>query len=350
MTRAASLNVALVGYGFAGKTFHASLITSTPGLRLATVVSSNAEKVGKDLPGTTVVSSPDAAFANPEIDLIVVATPNETHFDLARRALTAGKHVLVDKPFTVLSSEAQQLIDLARKQGRVLSVFQSRRWDSDFLTLRELIAEDQLGEIMYFESRYDRYRVEVRQRWREQAGPGSGIWYDLGSHLLDQALQLFGLPEAVFGDLGMQREGANATDYFHVLLRYARRRVVLHGSMLVAGGTPRFSVHGLRGSYIKHGLDGQEDQLKAGIRPGHPDWGRDPRDGMLIAHVGDAMESRTVPTVRGDYPAFYAGLRDAIRDGAPNPVPPEGALAVIAGLELAMKSSETAEELRFSLA
>jgi predicted dehydrogenase len=349
MTHTDPLNVALLGYGFAGKTFHAPLIDSAAGLRLAVVVSSDAEKVRKDVPGVTVFGSPDAAFANPEIDLIVVATPNRTHFDLAQRALQAGKHVVVDKPFTIYSSEAQQLIDLAKKQERVLSVFQSRRWDADFLTLRGLMADDQLGEVMYFESRYDRFRVEVRQRWRELAGPGSGIWYDLGSHLLDQALQLFGFPEAIFADLGMQREGATATDYFHVLLRYSRRRVILHGSMLVPAVTARFSVHGLRASYIKYGMDAQEQQLKAGVRPGDPHWGSDPQDGTLITPRGESVESRTVPTTPGNYLAFYTELRDAIRAGSPNPVPPEQALAVIAALELGVESSEAKREVKFSL-
>src|SRR3954462_14666444 len=193
-----------------------------------------------------------AVVAQADLDLVVIATPNDTHADLARRALEAGRHVVVDKPFTLTLAEARELAHLAARAGRVLSVFHNRRWDADFLTLRRLVADGTLGEVLALESRFDRFRPEVRKRWREAAIPGGGLWYDLGPHLVDQALRLFGPPSAVYGDLARQREGAEAVDYAHVLLRYPRLRVILHAGMLVPGETPRFTLHGTLGSYVKH--------------------------------------------------------------------------------------------------
>lgn len=344
-----TLDVALLGYGYAGKTFHAPLIASVPGLRLAAVGSGNAAKVRADWPEMLVSGAPKELLARPDLDVVVIATPNDTHFDLARRALLAGKHVVVDKPFTVTLAEARELAALAGRAQRVLSVFHNRRWDADFLTVRRLIAAGALGEVVYFESHFDRYKPEVLPRWREQAGAGGGLWYDLGPHLADQALQLFGLPRAVYADFALQRSGAQAVDYFHVLLRYERLRVILHGSALVAGGSPRFLVHGSAGSYIKHGLDTQEDALKRGQRPDGPDWGRDPRDGALTRPAPEGMQTEAVATVPGDYRVYYAGLRDAILAGAPNPVPAQEAIAVMALLELACDSAAAGRELPVSL-
>lgn len=199
---------------------------------------------------------------DPDIDLVVIATPNDTHFPLAKAALEAGKHVVVDKSFTVTLSQARELESLAKHCGRILSVFHNRRWDSDFLTVSALINEGQLGEVCYFESHFDRFRPQVRQRWREQAGPGSGIWYDLAPHLLDQVVVLFGLPVSITVDLAQLRPGAQSTDYFHAVLAYPQRRVVLHGTLLAAAESARFIVHGSRASYIKYGLDPQEERLK----------------------------------------------------------------------------------------
>ncbi|NTW97119.1 MAG: oxidoreductase, partial [Oscillochloris sp.] len=217
------LRVGLAGYGFAGKTFHAPLIAETPGLVLFAVASSDPAKVHADWPGVAVLPSPEALCAHPEVDLVVVATPNATHHQIARAALLAGKPVVVDKPFTVSIAEAEDLAALADERGLMLAVFHNRRWDSDFLTLRRLIESGRLGRVVYLESHFDRFRPTVRQRWREQAGPGGGIWYDLGPHLIDQALLLFGPPESLYADIGAQRDGASTDDYFHVTLRYGPR-------------------------------------------------------------------------------------------------------------------------------
>jgi scyllo-inositol 2-dehydrogenase (NADP+) len=344
----AVLNVALLGYGFAGKTFHAPLLSHVPGLRLSHIVSSDGVKVRKDW-DVTVLPKPDDAFGLPKIDVIVVATPNPTHFDLARKALLSDKHVVVDKPFTNTVAEAQELIALAKSRRRLLSVFQNRRWDGDFLTLRRLLAEGPLGEIAQFESRYDRYRPEPRQRWREQDVPGGGLWFDLGPHLIDQALQLFGAPERIYADLEIQRPGGQANDYFHILLRYGKRRVILHGGSLVAAETPRFTMHGTLGSYTKFGMDTQEESLKRGDVPGNPGWGADPRTGTLVtARSGGGFETRQVPNIPGNYLAYYEAVQRAIATGAPNPVSGEDGLAIINVIETAIKSAAARAELPFN--
>lgn len=346
---AASLNVALLGYGFVGKVFHAPLLSRTPGLFLHTVVSRDAGKVHTDLPQVRVVADADEAFADPAIDLVVIATPNETHAPLAMAALMRGKHVVVDKPFTVTLEEAERVIAQARASGRLVSVFQNRRWDADFLTVRQLLGDGALGEIAEFHSHFDRYRPQVAQRWRESDVPGAGLWYDLGPHLVDQALQLFGTPLAVQADLARQRTGARATDYFHVQLRYPRARVHLHAGSLVAGNGLRFAVHGERGSYLKHGLDAQEERLRAGGMPGDAGWGRDPQPGQLILAGEDGtLIAQTVDSLPGDYRHYYSAMRAAIVDGMPLPVAPEEALSVMRLIEVGIRSADEHREIPFA--
>lgn len=334
------LNVALVGYGLAGKVFHAPLITTTPGLRLTTVVSTRRAEIEADLPEARAVESLDAALDSGEVDMVVVATPNDSHAALADQAIAAGRHVVVDKPFTVTVAEAETLRDKAAKAGVLLSVFHNRRFTSDFLTLRRLVEGGDLGEIVHFEAHFDRFRPVARDRWRERPGPGAGTWYDLGSHLIDQTLQLFGAPDALFADLASQRGEGAATDFFHAVLRYPRLRAVLHSGSIAAEPGPVFTVHGTRGSFVKHGLDPQEDQAKSGMRPGEPGWGVDPNPGVLTTVAEDGrIERRTPEAPAGDYGRYYAAVRDAILGRGPNPVPPEQAVAVMRLLELAIESS-----------
>jgi predicted dehydrogenase len=340
------IGVLLVGYGLAGKVFHAPLTTTTPGLRLHTVITSNAAKVHADYPNVTVETDLAVALANPAIGLVVVATPNTLHAPQAEAALKAGKHVVVDKPFTVTLEEAQKLVALAKDVNRVITVFQNRRWDSDFLTLRALIAEGTLGDIVQFESRFDRYRPDVQGRWREQNEPGSGTWYDLGAHLLDQALVLFGRPQALYADFAEQREGANTTDFFHVFLRYPTLRVTLQASSLVLDNTFRYSLHGIHGSYVKYGLDTQEDALKAGLLPDNPQFGHDPRKGRLTTFKNEVLQTSEIPTVPGNYPTYYAMLRDHLNGLGPSPVPPEQALELMRLLTVAVTSFQQRKELR----
>lgn len=336
MPERAPLRVALVGYGYAGKTFHAPLIAATPGLELTLVASGRAEAVHADLPDVAVVADPLQALRADGIDLVVVAAPNAQHSPLTAAALRAGKHVVVDKPFTLDLAEARELRALAKRERRLLSVFHNRRWDSDFLGVKQAIASGRIGEVVHFESHFDRFRPQVRERWRESAQAGGGIWFDLGPHLIDQALQLFGLPQSVQVDLAALRPGAQADDWAHAVLRYEKLRVVLHASMLVAGGSAHFTVHGTRGSVVKQHLDPQESQLLAGLKPGDAGWGVD--DDPLLLYPGDAP-SETIIAPAGDQRRYYAGVRDAIRSNAPSPVTDAQALAVMAAVEAGVESS-----------
>ena len=335
-----SIRVGLIGYGYASKTFHAPLIAGTPGMALAAVSSSDATKVHADWPSVPVVSEPKHLFNDPNIDLIVIPTPNDTHFPLAKAALEAGKHVIVDKPFTVTLSQARELDALAKSFGRVLSVFHNRRWDSDFLTVKALLNEGSLGEILFFESHFDRFRPQVRNRWREQAGPGSGIWYDLAPHLLDQAVNLFGLPVSMTVDLAQLRPGAQTTDYFHAVLSYPQRRIVLHGTMVAAAESARYILHGTRGSFVKFGLDPQEERLKNGERLPQEDWGYDMRDGVVTRVEGEERVEETLLTIPGNYPAYYAAIRDALNGTGDNPVPASQAIQIMELIELGIESAK----------
>lgn len=334
------IRVGVIGYGYASKTFHAPLIAGTAGMALAAISSSDESKVKADWPNVDVVADPKRLFNDPNIDLIVIPTPNDTHFPLAKAALEAGKHVVVDKPFTVTLSQARELDALARSYGRLLSVFHNRRWDSDFLTLKALLADGALGEVAYFESHFDRFRPQVRDRWREQGGPGSGIWYDLAPHLLDQAINLFGLPVSLTVDLAQLRPGAQSTDYFHAVLTYPQRRVVLHGTLLAAAESARYIVHGTRGSYVKYGLDPQEERLKSGARLPQEDWGYDMRDGVLTRIDGETQKEETWLTLPGNYPAYYAAIRDALMGGGENPVPASQAIRIMELIELGIESAK----------
>ena len=339
-----TINAALVGYGFAGQTFHAPFLATTPGLTLRWVVSRDAAKVHTELPGC-LVGSLEQVLADESVDLVVIATPNDTHAPIARQALLAGKHVVIDKPFALDLAEAKALVELAEKQQRLLSIFHNRRWDGDFLTVRRLLAEGALGEVAQFESHFDRYRPEVRQRWREAGGPGSGLWFDLGPHILDQSLQLFGQPDWIQADLAQQRPGALSDDYFHVVLGYGPLRVILHGSCLVSTTMPRFVIHGSTGSFIKFGMDVQEEQLKAGLRPPVAGWGRDPDLGQLSRVVDGQPQSQPVNGEAGDYGAYYRGVCAAIKGEGANPVPAQEALAVMALLDLARESHSQGKRL-----
>lgn len=335
--------VGLVGFGVAGRSFHAPVIRAVPGLRLKTVVQRSADTAREIFPEVSVVRDLDALLADPEIRLVVVATPNACHFEQARRCLLAGRHVVVDKPFTTTSAEAYELIRLAASSGSVLSVYQNRRFDGDYRTLARLIASGELGRVVRLESRYDRYRPALRPgAWRERKDePASGILFDLGPHLIDQALALFGMPQAVWADIRVEREGAQVDDAFDVTLYYPGLRVWLGGSMLACAPGPRYVVHGTRGSYLKHGMDPQEAPLRAGRAPEGDDWGLEAESqwGTLATMVDGRPSSRRVPTERGDYRLFYANVRDAIQGAAPLIVTAEHAAKVVRVIELARESS-----------
>lgn len=343
-----TLPVLLVGYGFASATFHAPLIQAVPGLALAGVVSRDPTKVHADWPGLPVYPDLLQALAQCDAPLVVIASPNDTHHPLAAQALAAGRHVVVDKPFTLTLAEADDLIARASAAQRVLSVFHNRRWDSDFLALQRLQADGTLGRWTHVESHFDRFRPEVRQRWRESDQPGAGLWYDLGPHLLDQALQLFGAPDSLWLDTALQRDGARSDDWFHAVLSYGTLRVVLHASALTARLAPRWVVHGTGGSYEKWGLDAQEDALKAGIDPQNANWGLDPQPGTLTLVEGDGLRTQSLAPTQGDYKRYYAGLRDALLDPARHavPVPASQAREVMRWIELGRQSQREGRVMR----
>ena len=257
----AEIRVALIGFGEAGRQFHAPLISSTPGFTLAVIGSSQGAAAESAYPGVVVVPDWLAAARHPDVDLVVIATPNDTHAPLAEAALRAGKHVVVDKPFTVTLAEARALAATAAEVGRALSVFQNRRWDSDFLGIARELAAGRIGEVVEFRSEISRFRPQIRDRWRERAGPGAGLWYDLAPHLVDQALVLFGPPETVQTDLVIQRSGGTTIDWFHTVLGYGRTRVILTSSSIAADGEMRFLVRGTNGSLSKRRGDLLDDQV-----------------------------------------------------------------------------------------
>lgn len=331
------ISTGLIGYGAAGATFHAPLIAVERGLRLVRIASSRRDEIIRAFPDVIVDTSPQMLIESADVDLVVIATPNETHFPLALAALQAGKHVVIDKPFAVTVTEAETLVAEAEKRSLKLSVFQNRRWDGDFLTVADLIQRKVLGSINYFESHFDRFRPTIKQGWREQAKPGSGVFVDLGAHTIDQALQLFGLPEAVIGDIATQRDEAEVDDYFHIVLIYGRRRVVLHASTLASAPGPRFTVHGSLGSLVVNGIDSQEAVLKSGGSPAGDDWGSNAITSS--AWLTDAEGTKAVDVAAGTYPSFYREMAAAIADGTPVPVDPRGALDVIRLIEFARLSA-----------
>ncbi|ESQ76346.1 oxidoreductase [Asticcacaulis sp. AC402] len=326
------VRTALVGYGYAGKTLHTPMIRAAEGLDLTAIVSSRPLDVHADFPGMRVSTFEDA-LGDPSIDLMVIATPNDRHAPQAHAALDAGKHVVIDKPFCLDVVEAEALIRHAEGARRLLSVFHCRRWDSNFLTFNRI--RDRLGDIYQAVLRYDRWRPEVRDRWRERDGPGSGIWFDLGSHLVDQALTLFGWPEAISADIANQRPGARTDDFFHVTLFYGPLRVILHSSMLTLAVGPAFEVQGSQGAFVKYGMDPQEDMLKAGRTPGDDGWGDD-RDSHLIDISGKIELITSTP---GNYLAYYRAIARAIDKAEPNPVPASDALQVMRVIEAGLRSA-----------
>ena len=333
------LTVGLVGFGLAGQVFHAPVIRAVEGLRLTTIVQrSGGGAPDRRYPDVEFVRSVDELLTRP-IDLVVIATPNPSHHPIAKQCLLAGRHVIVDKPFTTTVGEAEELVQLGTEKQRVLSVYQERRSTGDFVTLRKVLSEGVLGRIVTFEARFDRFRPELKPTaWREQPQPGSGVWFDLGPHLLDQALLLFGIPRAIGADIRIEREGAAVDDAFDVTLHYSKMRALLRASMLAAPLAPSFAAHGTKGSFIKHGLDPQEAALKSGRTPDEPDWDVEPPE--MYGTLTTAEGTRTIPTIPSTFTHYYANVRDAILGTAQLAVTPEQALHVMRGLELAVVSSQ----------
>ncbi len=338
------IDVGLIGFGFAGRTFHAPVISAVEGLRLAAILQRQGSEAEQAYPAARIVRTLDELLAIDSIRLVVIATPNTTHFNLAKQCLLAGRDVVIDKPFATTYAEASELVELARQKQRLLSVYQNRRWDGDFLTLRGLLEESKLGRVVLFESHFDRFRPQLKPNaWREHPEPGSGVLFDLGPHLIDQSIQLFGVPDAITADVRIERDGASVDDAFDVVLHYPRMRALLRAGVLVSTPTPRFAVQGTQGGYLKYGLDPQEDALKRGETPTGEFWGFEApeRWGTLLTAQGDSFVREQLPTKPGDYRQYYANVRDAILREAELAVTPTEALHVMRALELARESSRS---------
>ncbi len=337
-----AVRAGLIGFGLAGQVFHAPLIRAVPEFELACILERHGTLAAQKYPGVRVMRTIDELLEDEQIRLCVIATPNLSHFDLAQRCLLAGRDVVIDKPFTTTSEEARTLIQLAEERGRLLTVFQNRRWDGDFLTVRKLIASCSLGRIVSFESHYDRFRpVPKVGTWRERGEPGGGVLYDLGSHIIDQVLLLFGTPRAVNADVFAEREGSLVDDAFLVRFEYGDMRAIMRSTMLAAAPGPRFIIHGTRGSFVKYGSDVQEQALRQWKNPSALDWGENPESewGTLYLPNSETTLAQKVKTEAGDYRCFYENVRDALLRGAPLAVPARESLLTMRAIELALRSS-----------
>lgn len=346
----AEVGVAVIGFGLAGRVFHAPFVSAVPGLRLEAIVQRSGDAAAKAWPGVRILRSAQEAMADPEVQLVVVATPNETHFALAREALTAGKHVVIDKPFAATSVEARELIHLAGAKGLVVAPFHNRRWDGDFLTLKKILAEGTLGRVVTMESHFDRFRPMQREgTWKETPGPMNGLLMDLAPHLLDQAMDLFGTPKTITASVRQDRDVTEIEDAWDITMEFDRVRVYCRSTMLAAEPAPRFLVHGTRGSFRKLGVDPQEPALVAGAQV--PKMGSET---VWLAEEQSAwgetvvapdpskpgeLDRASVPTEPGDYRLFYANVRDAITGEGALAVPSEAGYQILKLMELARESS-----------
>jgi scyllo-inositol 2-dehydrogenase (NADP+) len=338
------INVGLIGFGLAGRAFHAQVVSRVPGLRLAAILQRKGDEAAVAYPDAKIVRSLDELLALPDIQLIVIASPNETHAPFARAAMAAGRDVVVDKPFTTSYAEAVDLVNFAEKSGRFLTVYQNRRYDGDFQAIRELVAAGTLGRIVRFETSYDRFRPNFKPNaWREKAEPGAGILFDIGPHVIDHAMVLFGLPEAITADVRIERQGGLADDAFDIMLHYPNSlRAVLSSNILAVLPRPRFLLFGTKGAFLKQTVDPQENNLRFGNLPEKGSWGAESEDnwGLLTLSDGTNATQRRIPSGTGDYSDFYANVRDVIEDKAKPFVSLQHALDVMRALELCRASSE----------
>ena len=339
------LKAALCSYGMSGVIFHGPLLQSNPNFEITKILERKKQLSKGEHPGSTIVRYYDEILDDPEIELVVVNTPDQYHYHMVSQAISSGKHVVVEKPFTLRSEDADELIHLAHKNGVILTVFQNRRWDGDFLTVQRLIKEGLLGRLVSFESHFDRFRNYIQESWKDQRSSGTGTLYNLGSHMIDQALQLFGMPERVFCDVRNQRSGAEVDDTFDLFMNYNDVKCLIRASYLVREPGPRFTLHGTEGSYLKFNLDPQEDALKTGGDPLSADWGREPESqwGELHTEIKGKLFQGKYETIPGDYNIFYDNLYKAIREGAELLVKPEEARNVISVIEAAYRSGKTGE-------
>ena len=336
-----TIRVGIVGFGLSGRYFHAPLLLAHPGFSIKMVSTSREQEAKALIPDVQVVGDPSTLIGNPDIDLIINCAPNTLHFSYSAEALESGKHVVIEKPFVTKVAEGERLIELAARLNRVVSVFHNRRWDSDFLTVKKLIGSRRLGNIKHFESHMDRWRPQCRaHRWREQPLEGSGVFYDLGPHLIDQALDLFGMPERLMADIQCQKAGGTTDDYFHVTLYYGSMRVLLQSSSF-SSTSPRYQIFGDLGNFVKFGLDPQESQMRQGLSLFDHDFGKERERDFGIITDPETGLSQPVSSERGHYLAFYDQLYESLTQQRAAPVTAGEALRSIRLIELALCSSRT---------
>lgn len=333
------IKTAIIGYGLSGSKFHAPFIKDMKEFELSAIVVREPEKIRSQVEDIPVYDSIERVLEEvPEIELVIISTPTPTHYSVAKTAIKAGKHLIVEKPFVVTIEEGEELIALAKEHNTVLSVYQNRRWDGDYLTVKSLMDSGKLGSVHTIEMNWDRYRKEVRDRWKEADIPGSGVFYDIAPHMLDQALCLWGEPYAIYGNMQKQREGAKATDYFHVVLEYEQGSILIRGGTLVSAQTPRFVIHGSEGSYIICGHDPQEAQLQAGIMPNDEAYGKRDENRLSIFVKPDGTQEK-IEVAKGNYADYFKQVANAIHEGGPVPVTGEEGLAVIRLIEAGIESA-----------
>jgi predicted dehydrogenase len=342
------IRVGVVGFGLAGRIFHTAVVQATPGLDLAAVVQRSGDDAKKEYPEAHVARSVEEMLSDVGIQLVVIATPSYSHYELARQCLHEQRHVVIDKPFVLTSNEAASLIHLARERKLLLAVYQNRRWDGDFQTVRQVMASGDLGRLVSLESHFDRFRPDPRRDvWRESGGPGGGLLFDLGPHLIDQAMVLFGAPDTVAASVRVERDAAVVDDAFDIQLSYERQRltVFLRATLTACAPGPRFILHSTHGSFVKWGLDPQEGQLRGGMRPDAPGFGEEMERQWGELRVEDKPPQR-VPILRGDYRGFYENVRDVLLGKAELAVKPEQAWRTTRLIELARESSGQGRRLR----
>lgn len=350
MINNAPINTALCSFGMSGWVFHAPFIQVHPGFKLHAVWERSKNLAEQKYPGVITYRTLEEMLADEAVELVVVNTPNYTHYEYAKKALLANKHVIVEKPFTVKSDEALELIALAAQQQKKISVYQNRRYDSDYRTVKKIVDEKWLGEIVEAEFHFDRYKEELSPKvHKEVPGPGTGSLYDLGSHLIDQALQLFGEPEAIFADIAIMRPVSKVDDYFELLLYYPNKRVRLKSSYQVREALPGYILHGSKGSFIKAKTDVQETDLQAGKTPGTTDWGTEPEPekGLLHTEKDGKIIKEHIPSLQGNYLDYYEGIYQSLRNDKPVPVTAADGMLVVRVIETAFESCKLQKVVRF---
>ncbi len=344
------ISTALTSYGMSGIVFHGPLLEVHPGFKVTKVLERHQSNSAGKHSEAALVRDYEEILEDNKIELVIVNTPDHLHYAMSMAALNAGKHIVVEKPFTLRSAEADEIIDTAKKKGLMVSVFQNRRWDGDFLTVKEVIEKGLMGRLVSFESHFDRFRNYIQESWKEDDSLGAGTLYNLGSHMIDQALQLFGMPAYLFADVRAQRTDSRVDDSFDIFMHYADVKCIVRGSYLVKEGGPRYILHGTEGSFLKYGFDPQEQDLKEGQLPDSPNWGTEAPEywGVLNQDRAGEDHKQTIETIPGNYGSYYDSIYAHLRNGTPLVVSAESARDVIRVIEAAYESAQSGKVVQLS--